>query len=505
MNNLSLIQWSAAVTGLLFWCAFGGICGSFINVLVYRLPLGLNVVTPPSACPACGTKLAWYDNIPVLGWIMLRGRCRYCRTPISAEYPIVEFITALIFGGMWAVWFMHPSLVDLIGIRQFIWRPDFAVEGIWRMWPMFLVMLALTGSLIAATLIDARTFTIPLIVPWFATAVGLIVHPLHAAWIQNSGGMALAAHSWTIPFRPGGGVGLAIGGALGVVLSIVMLRWRVIPQSFEDYPEWEAKALETQAGASACPDSGGGQAVRPGNSPSFKTVMTRTILLTGPAIALMFAGFTFGLPRGQALGWMTTGAGVGLICGLILRRMAPDQPAADGQSEEPIWSHYPHTRREIWKEVLFCLPCCLLAAVGWWLTRPAGLLGTATADAPLWLHALSGALLGYLVGGGIVWVFRIGGSLALGKEAMGLGDVHLMAAVGACLGWIDPLLAFFTAPFLGIGWAVLSVLFRQVFHRKGTALPYGPHLATATMMVILLKPAFEQALSTILTRSVNIP
>jgi prepilin signal peptidase PulO-like enzyme (type II secretory pathway) len=67
------------------------------------------------------------------------------------------------------------------------------------------------------------------------------------------------------------------------------------------------------------------------------------------------------------------------------------------------------------------------------------------------------------------------------------------------------LLAFFTAPFLGIGWAVLSVLFRQVFHRKGTALPYGPHLATATMMVILFKPAFEQALSTILSRSVNIP
>lgn len=498
MDQLQFIQWSAAGTGLLFWIAFGAICGSFINVLVYRLPRGLNVVMPPSACPACGTRLTWRENVPILGWIILRGRCRFCRSPISPEYPIVEAVMALLFGGMWAVWFMQPSVAEVLGVRQAIWRPDFAVEGIARMWPMFLVILALTGSLVASTLIDARTFTIPLVLPWFATAVGVIVHPLHAAWIQHVGGLRLAAHAWTIPFRPGGGVGLALGGAAGIALSILLLRLRLMPQSFADYPEWESHALEVEK--HRAPAAAGG-AVAPAK-PSIRLAIKRTLLLTGPAVALMFAGFTFGLPRDRALGYAALGAGAGLILGLVLRRMAPDDASA---TDEPIWSLYPHTRREIAKEILFCLPCCLFAWVGWWLTKPVGPLGTMTSEAPLWLHALSGSLLGFLVGGGIVWFFRIAGSLALGKEAMGLGDVHLMAAVGACLGWIDPLLAFFTAPFLGIGWAVLSVLFRQVFHRQGTALPYGPHLATATLLVVLFKPGFETALSTILARPVNIP
>lgn len=502
MDSLALIQWSAALTALLFWTSFGAICGSFINVLVYRLPRGLNVVTPPSACPACGTRLRWFDNVPVLGWIALGGKCRYCRTPISAEYPIVELVVAILFGGMWALWFMHPSLVDLIGIRQALWRPDFAVEGIARMWPMYLVMLALVGSLVAATLIDARTFTIPLVIPWFATAVGLIAHPIHAAWIQNTGGLMLNAHAWTIPFRPAGGVGLALGGGLGIVISIILLRLRILPQSFADYSEWEAKALEREKNAANSAD-----AAKPAIVPtatSVRTLLTRTLLLTGPAIAFMFAGFTLGLAHNRVLGYTSMGAGIGIILGLILRRIVPDG-GPDSASDEPIWSFYPHTRREIWKELAFCLPCCLIGLLGWWLTRPAGPLGTMTNLAPLWLHAFSGSLLGFLVGGGIVWVFRIGGSLALGKEAMGLGDVHLMASVGACLGWIDPLLAFFTAPFLGIGWAVLSVFFRQFFHRKGTALPYGPHLATATIMLILFKPAFEAALSVIMGRAVNIP
>lgn len=498
MDSLQLIQWSAAITALLFWSAFGGICGSFINVLVYRLPRGLNVVTPPSACPACGTKLAWFDNIPVFGWLFLGGRCRYCRTPISAEYPFVEFVMALLFGGMWALWFMHPSPLDLIGIRQAVWRPDFAVEGIWRMWPMFIVMLALVGSLVAATLIDARTFTIPLVIPWFATAVGVIAHPLHAAWVQYTGGLHLAAHAWTIPFRPGGGVGLALGGALGIVVANVLLRLKVLPQSFADYPEWEASVTDRAAETPASPAQ-----TEPVSPPSLKTVITRTVFFTGPAVAFMFAGFTLGLPNDRSLAYGSMGAGLGVIIGLILRRVVPDQsaPAAD----EPIWSFYPHTRREIAKELLFCLPCVILAWLGWWLTRPPGPLGVLTGEAPLWLHALCGSLLGFLVGGGVVWFTRIAGSLVLGKEAMGLGDVHLMAGVGACLGWIDPLLAFFTAPFLGIGWAVLSVFFRQVFHRKGTALPYGPHLATATILLVLFKPLFEAALTVIMARPINIP
>ena len=77
----------------LCWIAFlGGCFGSFMNVVVYRLPRGQSVVHPPSACPACGHAIRWYHNLPVLGWLMLRGRCYDCGVKISSRYLIVEAI-----------------------------------------------------------------------------------------------------------------------------------------------------------------------------------------------------------------------------------------------------------------------------------------------------------------------------------------------------------------------------------------------------------------------------
>jgi len=76
---------------------FGLAFGSFLNVCIYRLPLGLSVVSPRSACPGCQTPIAAYDNIPVLSWVLLRGRCRHCHTPIAARYILVELLTGAIF------------------------------------------------------------------------------------------------------------------------------------------------------------------------------------------------------------------------------------------------------------------------------------------------------------------------------------------------------------------------------------------------------------------------
>jgi leader peptidase (prepilin peptidase)/N-methyltransferase len=77
--------------------AFGAILGSFLNACVFRLPRGVSMIRPPSACPRCGTHIRWYDNVPVFGWLALRGRCRRCREQISPRYPIVEALTALVF------------------------------------------------------------------------------------------------------------------------------------------------------------------------------------------------------------------------------------------------------------------------------------------------------------------------------------------------------------------------------------------------------------------------
>ena len=76
---------------------FGAMFGSFVNVLILRIPKGESIVTPASHCVACGKAIAWYDNIPLISWLVLRGRCRSCKARFSFRYWLVELITALLF------------------------------------------------------------------------------------------------------------------------------------------------------------------------------------------------------------------------------------------------------------------------------------------------------------------------------------------------------------------------------------------------------------------------
>ncbi|MFZ7126430.1 MAG: prepilin peptidase [Desulfobacterales bacterium] len=79
----------------IFAFLFGACIGSFLNVCIYRIPESRSIVTPPSSCPRCGTEIKPYDNIPMLSWLLLRGKCRHCKTSISARYPAVELITGV--------------------------------------------------------------------------------------------------------------------------------------------------------------------------------------------------------------------------------------------------------------------------------------------------------------------------------------------------------------------------------------------------------------------------
>jgi leader peptidase (prepilin peptidase)/N-methyltransferase len=85
-----------------FALAPGLVFGSFLNVVTARVPLRRSVVSPPSACMSCGAEIAWYDNVPVLSWLALRGRCRSCSAAIPARYPAVELVSALLVAG--CVW-----------------------------------------------------------------------------------------------------------------------------------------------------------------------------------------------------------------------------------------------------------------------------------------------------------------------------------------------------------------------------------------------------------------
>jgi leader peptidase (prepilin peptidase)/N-methyltransferase len=120
----------------------GAMVGSFLNVCIYRWPNNQSVVRPRSRCGGCGEQIAWYDNIPIVSWILLRGRCRHCGTRISVQYPLVELVTALIWAYMaaaipveWqaargAVFFTILLGIALTDARQYIIPDEFSLGGL---------------------------------------------------------------------------------------------------------------------------------------------------------------------------------------------------------------------------------------------------------------------------------------------------------------------------------------------------------------------------------------
>ena len=167
---------------ILFFFCLGACVGSFLNVVVWRLPRGESIISPPSRCPYCEHPLAWYDNLPVIGWLKLRGRCRYCHNPISAQYPTIEFLTGLMFVVYYVAFFIYhegPCWID------FTWPTPFApvathypLETINPHYPQYLVLMATLSCLLAASLIDARNFFIPLSLPVLLTTLGLGYHTI---------------------------------------------------------------------------------------------------------------------------------------------------------------------------------------------------------------------------------------------------------------------------------------------------------------------------------------
>jgi len=93
----------------LAYCLFGLVIGSFLNVCIYRIPLGRSIVSPGSSCPHCGFPIRPYDAIPVVSFLWLRGKCRSCGKPISLQYPLVELLTGLTFYFCWRAWQGTPA------------------------------------------------------------------------------------------------------------------------------------------------------------------------------------------------------------------------------------------------------------------------------------------------------------------------------------------------------------------------------------------------------------
>jgi len=102
---------------------FGSMIGSFLNVVIYRIPKGESIVFPASKCQSCQTPLKWYHNIPIFSWLFLGAKCAFCKEPIAKQYPIVEFVTGIIFvalyfklGLVWHLPFMAASFAALFAL-----------------------------------------------------------------------------------------------------------------------------------------------------------------------------------------------------------------------------------------------------------------------------------------------------------------------------------------------------------------------------------------------------
>jgi len=151
--------------------AFGLVIGSFLNVCIYRIPREKSIVWPGSACPACGHPIRWHDNVPVFGYLFLRGKCRDCSAPISPRYPLVELLTG--------------ALTVLFALRY--WHTP--------LWLAFCLLAVY--ALIAITFIDLDFMIIPDQFSLGLAVLGLLSSPFNplfsGTWLANAGHSLLGA------------------------------------------------------------------------------------------------------------------------------------------------------------------------------------------------------------------------------------------------------------------------------------------------------------------------
>ncbi|MBN2456886.1 MAG: prepilin peptidase [Sedimentisphaerales bacterium] len=346
-----------------------GCCiGSFLNVVIYRMPREQSIISPPSVCPSCGQHIRFYDNIPLVSWLVLRAKCRYCKNAISPRYFVIELLTGLVFLGLFVLYF---RLNLRAGLESFLGGG----------WFIYLIHIVLLAAFIAASAIDLELKVIPISICWLATLTGIIASALGPYVIDP---VVIDGYN-LLPTASSKTGSLAAGAVIGLGISLVLLSTGLIKRSYDD--------TEIAQDISKI---------------NHRTEICREILFLLPIIGLSVAAY------------------------LLLNRTA--------------------------------LRC-------WWVDfsqHPA-------------ISGILGSLWGYFVGCAVVWITRILGTLGFGKEAMGLGDVHLMGAAGAVIGWPLVIVTFFIAPFFGLAWACL-----QMFFKKTQQIPYGPFLSLGVFVGMIL-------------------
>jgi leader peptidase (prepilin peptidase)/N-methyltransferase len=226
-----------------FLLALGANLGSFLNVVVHRLPRGESVVTGGSRCPACGAAIRWHDNVPVFGWLWLGGRCRDCGGPISPRYPLVEAATALIVGAVASVELLSGgrSLPGEIFSGRRPGGDGLLLEPDWWLVAACAVHCAVLITLLAWALIDHDGQSVPW--RWAAAMTALVVAA--AAWLPGvqpvgagfgaglgaGAGWPAAAVASAAGIVAGWLVGRILGGRVAALMLILLgaaLGWQAV-------------------------------------------------------------------------------------------------------------------------------------------------------------------------------------------------------------------------------------------------------------------------------------
>ena len=250
---LATLSFAAACWLIAAWLfAVGGAVGSFLNVVVYRLPRGMSIVTPGSHCPACNRPIRWFDNVPIFAWLWLRGRCRDCRAAISPRYCVVETLTAVLF-------LVLGAAEGLSGGANLPLRSAGLPEGTTVPGMSYLQLagicvyhLLLLGTLLCATLIELDGHRPPLRLFAPALAVGMLA-PLAWPYLH-----AVRAWEGLDGFLAGGidgAAGLAAGGLLGCLWLWCVkhsVAWLGAAACAGLYLGWQAACVLVPAAAVIC-------------------------------------------------------------------------------------------------------------------------------------------------------------------------------------------------------------------------------------------------------------
>jgi len=453
---------------LLFWTAVGLCVGSFLNCVIYRIPRDRSLRVPLwSACPHCRKRIHWYDNIPILSFVLLRGRCRHCGVPIATRYIVVELTSAMIVLLLLDAFFIGHARSGLTASSLRL------TEQLANDWPIFAAHIVLFSCLLAMSAIDLEHYWVDIRFTNLVTVAGFVLHTL---WTPRH------SHLWPRPLDTTAVVSIFALCGLGLVWVVLTCQ----PQ--EDEPEPQGPAPE-----------------QVGNGPAVGTIQSLPPSLSAPSrMAGWFAGVLFALlllalcldaTEQVSLRYIGRPAPILILFFFLVLSENTVLRHTDQAIVEAIHDERHEARRMVLFEFSLLVPALVFGLIGYWLMQGGGELPGRVGQAldhefslpglafmRHWapLNGFATAASGYILAGAIGWGVRILFTLAFGKEAFGVGDIHLMAATGCVAGWPVVAIGFLLCcPLALLGWAATLPF------KRTRALPLGPWLALSFLIVVL--------------------